>query len=369
MKWFLGVAVAAGALLAVGYFLPNGQSQPVAKADPAVKASHTLTATGSGTVKVNADAARITMKIEASGGDMKSARKVLEVQTRKLKDALETLKLGVEIKPLPIEIARQDFGVGFGGGGFAPPAAPMPVAPPAIQINPLPQIGPLPALPANPPVPAPAPRGVDDNYISAPLPDRGKAPAPDRGPAPPVNDPAVPPQPPVQGGIGIGQPPIGGPGFHLTQGFVVTIKNNDGAKLIDSVNSLLLAAAEAGVQLPGPNNSPFVPGGAFRGGGFSFGGAFGGNVPNQSGPRVVLFRADDRESRRKALELAVADAMANAKAMAKGGDVKIVDTVAISDPPATSAGHPVFDGLGAPPADASTGEIDLTVKVTVTCSY
>ena len=64
MKWFLGVAGITGALLVAGIFASVGQSQPVAKADPAIKATHTLTATGSGSVKVSADAARITMKIE-----------------------------------------------------------------------------------------------------------------------------------------------------------------------------------------------------------------------------------------------------------------------------------------------------------------
>lgn len=373
MKWFLGIAGLSGALLVAGLFTSMGQSQPIAKAEPAAKGTHALTATGSGTVKVSADAARITMKIEASGQDMKSARRVLDEQATKLKDALEGLKLGIEIRPMPVEIAQANNGFGIGGGGFGPPGAAIPVAPPVA--NPVP----APPMQASPP--------AIDNLIFAQEPKREPAvdpvPLNRRPPGVPANDPAVPPQPQPPGiGVGPGQPPIIGqapmfrPGFQLTQGFVATIKNADPVKLIDGANKVLFAAADAGVMLAvGNQNGNQFGGGGVGGlgiggfGGPGIGFPFQGNVMAQNAPRVVLFRTDEKDARRKALEMAVADAMANAKAMAKGGDVKILDTIAISDPPTTNAGQPIFDGMGGMPADSSTGEMDVTVKVTVTCTY
>ena len=61
--------------------------------------------------------------------------------------------------------------------------------------------------------------------------------------------------------------------------------------------------------------------------------------------------------------------MANAKVMAKGANVTIVDTIAICDPPVSHTGQPISDFRSAMNAENTTGEMEITVKVTVICSY
>ena len=55
--------------------------------------------------------------------------------------------------------------------------------------------------------------------------------------------------------------------------------------------------------------------------------------------------------------------------MAKGANVTIVDTISICDPPVTHTGQPINDFRGAFSAENTTGEMEITVKVTVICSY
>ena len=195
MKWSLGIIGVTGALLIGGLFLsntmvPQAARAEVAQADPVAKATRSLTATGSGSAKATADSARITLKIDASGNDMKAARKALDDAATKLKEVLDGLKLGVEIRPMPVEIAQQNnvFGFGGGGGGFAPVPMPIPGGvPPAFPLAP-------PAI--APPLPPrlPLPPGNNDNFIAAQLPAApDAAPVPERAPANPADPPPVPP--------------------------------------------------------------------------------------------------------------------------------------------------------------------------------
>jgi uncharacterized protein YggE len=330
MKWLIGTCGVA-ALAAIGWLATSGRGEPLAK-DPAAPA-RTLTAAGTGTVKVSADVARITFKVEASGFDVKTARNSLDRQTAKMKETLDGLKLGLEVRTLPVEVRQ-----GNGANGI-PPQFGVPGAPPA--------------LPAPPPVPGPAAPKADDK--DAPE----KAAPPDVPNAPPggllPGGPGAPFPGPMGGGFALpgfpGMP--GAMGITIARPFVVTLTGADAAKLMDGANRVVLAAAENGAALGG-NESPFGP---LR---------LNLNEP-ASGPRVSFLKTDEREARRKALELAVADAAANAKALAKGADVKIVETIAINDPPASRTGQPIE--MGTPTAENTTGEIEVTVRVTVTCSY
>jgi uncharacterized protein YggE len=376
MKWLVGAVSAAFALLAVALFTSTSQSQP---AKEGIGKGRMLTASGTGTTKVDADAARITVRIEASGQDLKSARDALDKKAAKLKDALDGLKLGIEVRAQPIEIQQQAFGGGFGGGPFNPPMAipggPVPLVPPAAPAP----------LPVNPPQ---LKRPVD-GFLVAPAPERparGEAapnppfekPPEAAPPGIPQGPPAIAPVPPALpappvGGIGGGvfQPPmgIGGGNFQVSQALIVTLKNADYTKLLDGVNKTLTTAAENGVGVGNPNNFGAI---GFGGGGGGFGGfrgGFQGIMQNQTGPSVTFQRTDDKEARRKALEAAVADAMANAKVMAKGANVTIVDTIAICDPPVSHTGQPISDFRSAMNAENTTGEMEITVKVTVICSY
>lgn len=363
MKWIAGAFAAAFALTAVALFTSHGQGQPAEKAD-AAKPARTLTASGSGTVKVEADVAKVTFKVEASGNDLRSAREALERKAAKIKDSLDATKLGLDVRALPVEIQQQpNFGFG------AAPINPIPPMPMAIPGGAAP--GALPPAPA--PAPALPPALVPENprgeLFVAPVPDKPKKdPAPGEPDLPPV--PPMPPAPPMPGGFGGGfaLPNMGfnGGAFQVSQSFVVTLKNAEPAKLRDGVNKVLFTSAENGAALANPNNFGQFGGGI---GGFGIGGGFIGNPPAAAGPRVTFHRADDKEARRKALELAVADAVANAKVMAKGANVTVIDTLSINDPPATRTGQPISDLGGNFQQENTTGEMEITVRVTVICSY
>jgi uncharacterized protein YggE len=373
MKWIVGVFSVTFALLAVGLFTSIGQSQQPAKE---ANSSRTLTASGTGTAKVEADMARITFRIEAVANDLKSAREALDKKAGKLKEALDALKLSADVRALPVEV--QQNGAAFGGGFMGVPGGP--------PMNPGAPGG---AAPANPPVPmlpAQPPQRPVDGFIAAQAPGAPNPPAV----KPAQADPAVPPAQPVPPrGIGLPAPPNGfgggfnapmgfgggfnGGGYQLSQSLVVTIKNAESAKLFDGVNKSILTGAENGVVIG--NQNPFGPPGGMRfgvggGGGFAgIGGGFQGIAPNQNGPHVTFHRVDDKEARRKALEAAVADAVANAKVMARGANVTITDTISINDPPASRTGQPFNDFTGGFQGDNTTGEMEIVVKVTVICSY
>lgn len=253
---------------------------------------------------------------------MKSAREHLDKQTEKLKDALNALKLDLEIRALPVEVRQQNnqFGIpgpfappgGFGqpgGGGFPAPAIPAPgAAPLPPPVNPKP----------------------GDVFMLV------------QAPAPQPAVPALPPLQPLPGAQNGFQPFRANRGFQLSQAFLVTIKNNDTAKLLDAINKTIFTASENGIVLANanPNNN--------------FGVFAQGNQQGPQGPTVQFLRLGETDARRIALERAVADATANVKAAAKAAEVKVADIVSISDQSTTTV-------------DNSTGELEITVKATVTC--
>jgi uncharacterized protein YggE len=83
-------------------------------------------------------------------------------------------------------------------------------------------------------------------------------------------------------------------------------------------------------------------------------------------PVVSLMRRDDAEYRDEAMTLAVQKAMRTAKALAKGAGVQIKETVSISETELT----PGDTSSPSAPANRSiSGELEITVRVTVKCSY
>jgi uncharacterized protein YggE len=92
--------------------------------------------------------------------------------------------------------------------------------------------------------------------------------------------------------------------------------------------------------------------------------------------QVVLFRQDETEAKREALTRAVKDATANAQALADGAGARITDTVRIDGQPEYYGGRSLsntvqgqigFGGGGETPILA--GEVEITCRVSVTCTY
>jgi hypothetical protein len=101
---------------------------------------------------------------------------------------------------------------------------------------------------------------------------------------------------------------------------------------------------------------------------------------------VSMFRRDEAEFREEALTKAVQNAMQKAKALARGAGVQIKDTISIVENEASPSDLPVRTvrnspngpgggGFGGPSTitilapQSSTGELEVTVRVTVKCAY
>jgi uncharacterized protein YggE len=178
-----------------------------------------------------------------------------------------------------------------------------------------------------------------------------------------------PPFGPPPGGIPPGAAPAGpGPAaqpkenatFTVTNSFTVEIKNADQEKLIALADRVLSAAVTQGA------NTGAVPDRGNR-----FGPGFNGG---ESGTKVEFYRTDASAEREKATKAAVAAALSNAKAAAGGAkdattiDVKIKDVTTLTDQPNNPFG--LFGGLGGGPNQPdAAGETDLTVTVSVTCTF
>jgi len=94
--------------------------------------------------------------------------------------------------------------------------------------------------------------------------------------------------------------------------------------------------------------------------------------------RIVFFKVEDSALRREAMSKAVENAVANAKALAAGANVKLADTVAITGNPEYSywgrnndnvqqAGVPA--GGGGDDTHVVAGDVIITCQVSVTCTY
>jgi uncharacterized protein YggE len=293
----VGVGFVLVAALGVSLFQTRSVGQPAVAADP----NHRITVSGSATVPVKPDTARVSVAVRASGNDVKSAVAECDKMGGEVEKALAAMKLkGVEVKKGPINLVNT--GVGFAGGGIRGPGGP-------------------------PPMP-PGPMGVLG-------------------------------QPPMPGGFGGGFAEV-----TRTYTVVATFGQNGAGDLKDIVpvsDKILMTAVSAGAtEPPAFNNNQNFGGGI---------GGFGG-MPNSGNTRIEFHRANWTQLRQEALKLAVADAVANAKAAAGTANLTTKDIVAITD---QSNSAPWGGAITGVPANTGRGEVlgeqELAVQVTVTFKY
>jgi uncharacterized protein YggE len=317
MRWLAILGAMVIGVVGIGFVLPSGRYEPIHAADGDIKKSpRTITASGIGLVKANADQAKITFCVFATDPAVKGARETLEKNSKKVKEAIDGLKFQVDIKHSPIEITH----AGFGGGPWAN------VAP---QINPpIAENRSVVAYTPVPPQPMATPPAANDQ---------------------PIPDPFVP------GGPGAPIAPGQQPSFQATQLFTLYAKNNDPGKLLENVNKILQTIAESGCVL-NPNstittmNYSVTPG----------------------APKVAFIISNEAEVRRKALTQGVTDAMANAKALAQGAELKLAETSQVWSENASQEMNEPYPGPYGPgmiQVGENLVEREISVKVTVVCSY
>jgi uncharacterized protein YggE len=149
------------------------------------------------------------------------------------------------------------------------------------------------------------------------------------------------------------------PSFSSLQVGTLILHEKDKGKLADTIEKIEKALIESGA--------------------ISTGAAVDDDFPTRalpSGLTLTMFRQDDSEFREEALTKAVQSALRKANAMAKGAGVQIKETVSIVENEDTT---PRPDTLGpatrgvrsasSTAASSAPGELELTVRVTVKCSY
>lgn len=310
-------------VIAVGFGLSAGSTrgQPGGAGNDAQHKK--VTVSGTATVAVKPDTARVSFAVKAGGQDFKTASAECDKKAASVEKALKDLKIGgLEIKKGPLNFTQHagGFGPGFPGGG------PVPGGPPPGNV------------PGAAPPPAPPAMGVDV-LAAQPLPGGGP-----------------PPLAPGWGGS-----------FEVSRTFTViaTFGKQDGAGNLDEIvavaDKLLSAAVTAGAtEAPAfttPAQNPF---GGFGGGGM--GGRYAVN-------RIEFYRANLAPLRQEAIKLAVADALANAKVAAGAANLTTKDIVSITDQ--SQFGGPF--GLGGGAVNTGRGEVlgeqELTMTLSVTFSY
>lgn len=131
-------------------------------------------------------------------------------------------------------------------------------------------------------------------------------------------------------------------GYRVTNQFTVLVTDPDVNKLSENASKLMDTALEQGV-----------------------------NVVS----RVAFFRADDSAIRREVMTKAVESAVVNAKALTAGIKADVFETIAIGDSPTFYWGDRTSNTQRAFNADAGeesqfvAGDIEVTCRVTVTCTY
>ncbi len=159
------------------------------------------------------------------------------------------------------------------------------------------------------------------------------------------------------GGLGGGQPVL--LGYQARSSIAIVIKGDDVPKLREAGRRVLDSAIENGAQTPSSvDANPFermrVNWRAARGiGGYA----------EQGRSAVELVKEDTTETRRKALTLAAQDAIANAKALAGGAEVRVLQLTT------TSEGYEaqLAEYFAAQPD--SDGNIEVTCRVQIVCTY
>lgn len=133
-------------------------------------------------------------------------------------------------------------------------------------------------------------------------------------------------------------------GFRVTNSFSVLIQDKDAAKLSANASRVLDTALEKGAN--------FIQ-------------------------RMEAFRYDDAELKREGLAKAVEDAVTNAAALAAGAKVRISGTYSIDGQPDYQYGRGqcgltnalVVGGGGIGDTPVIVGDLEITIRVSVTCTY
>ena len=134
-------------------------------------------------------------------------------------------------------------------------------------------------------------------------------------------------------------------GYRVTNSFSVLVQDKDAVKLSQNAGRVLDTAME--------NGANFVQ-------------------------RMVAFRHDDAEVKREGLTKAVEDALANARAIAEGAKVQITGTFSLNGEPVYYLGQgqcglttsiPTGGGEAAGDTPVIVGDLEVTVRVNVTCTY
>lgn len=134
-------------------------------------------------------------------------------------------------------------------------------------------------------------------------------------------------------------------GYHVTNSFTVLVENEDAIKLAEAASKVLDTALENGAT---------------------------------GVEQIVFFKRNVEDIRRQALTKAVEEAMANARALARGADEKIAAAISISGEPRVFYGgrtqNMVQNVAFLPGNDSSdtplvAGDLEITCNVSITCRY
>lgn len=302
----VGIGLLMAAALGAALFDSRGHGQQPA-AGVADATHKRITVTGTATVTVKPDTARVSFAVKGVGADIKAAVADCDKKAAAVKKAIDDAKVaGLEIKAGPIHV------VSLNNDNFGRPPGPF-----------------------GPGGPGPGPGGI----------------------------------PGPMGGVG--QPPMGGPpganSVEVSRTFtaVARFAGKDAAaefaEMVPTCDKLLTTAITAGAtENPVFNTNTF---GQF--GQIGFGGGFQGQGGGNS--RVEFHRSNWSQLRQEALKLAVADAVANAKAAAGVANLTAKDIVAVTDQ--NQYGVMGLSGPSNTGRNEVLGEQELTVQVSVTFSY
>lgn len=265
-----------------------------------------MTVTGTATVAVKPDTARVSFAVKAAGADFKTAAAECDKKAATIEKAIKDLKLtGLEVKKGPLNYAPA------AAGGFGPGFAPMPggiggpVGPPPMGVP-----GPGPGGPG------PFPGGWAPNTVE------------------------------------------------VTRTFtVIAAFGKSGAggfeDMVPVADKILAAAITNGAT----ETPVFNPPNSAVYGGFGPGGTAQGNS------RVEFYRASTATLRQDALKAAVADALANAKVAAGVANLTTKDIVTITDQNQYGGPFGMGNQASNTGRGEVLGEMELTVQVSVTFNY
>jgi uncharacterized protein len=132
-------------------------------------------------------------------------------------------------------------------------------------------------------------------------------------------------------------------GYHVTNSFTVLVQDSDSVKLSAEASRILDTVLENGA--------------------------------NQI-QQIVFFKQNEAATRREALSKAVVEALANARALAAGGGMELKDTITIDGQPEYYYGQAMmvqsnttFAAVGGGETPVVAGDLEITCRVNITCTY